>query len=94
MEISSSRLAYQLEKLRLVLPTRAHWPSTSAVLACIMVPSHSNTRTPASSRLRYCVRDTVPIHLMSEVRGTKMRTSTPALAALMSACTYMRVGMK
>ena len=94
MEMSSSRLAYQLDRFRLVLPTRAHVPSMRADLACSMVPSHSNTRTPASSSWRYCVRDTVPIHLMSEVRGTSIRTSTPAAAAFISACVYMRVGMK
>lgn len=30
-------------------PTRAQFPSATAVLACSIVPSHSNTRTPASS---------------------------------------------
>ena len=46
---SSSQLPSQLAMLRLVEPTRAQRPSATAVLACSIVPFHSNTRTPASS---------------------------------------------
>ena len=49
---SSSQLPSQLAAFRFVEPTRAQWPSATAVLACIIGPLHSNTRTPASSRGR------------------------------------------
>ena len=35
--------------ITMVEPTRDQRPSATAVLACIIVPFHSNTRTPASS---------------------------------------------
>ena len=52
MTASSSQLPSQLARFRLVEPTRAQWPSATAVLACTMVPFHSKMRMPASSRVR------------------------------------------
>ena len=49
---SSSELPSQLAGLRLVEPTRAHRPSATAVFAWSIVPFHSKTRTPASSKVR------------------------------------------
>ena len=46
---SSSQLPIQLAMLRLVEPTRAQWPSATAVLAWSIGPFHSKIRTPASS---------------------------------------------
>ena len=60
--------------------------SATAVFACTMEPFHSKTRTPASSRDRYIVRDTFAIHSMSLLCGTSRRTSTPSSAADRSAC--------
>ena len=44
--MSISKLPSQLEMLRLEEPTRAHWPSATAVFACNIEPFHSNTRMP------------------------------------------------
>ncbi len=71
--------------MRLLEPTRDQKPSATAVFAWIMGPSHSKSRTPASSSGRYPARDIPPTMGQLLCAGTSTRTSTPSRAAAASA---------
>src|SRR6185436_20742894 len=75
---SSSQLPNQLATLRFDEPTRAQFESATAVFACSIVPFHSNTRTPASSKGRYPALDKGLRIGISVEFGTSKRTSTPS----------------
>src|SRR5688572_1686666 len=85
---SSSQLPNQLVMLALVEPTRAHFPSATAVLAWSITPFHSKMRTPPSSSARKPARLIAPTPNTSTVPGTSNRTSTPSFAAAINAFTY------
>jgi len=53
VQVFNVHLGTGFSMLRFVEPTRAHLQSATAVFACSIVPFHSKTRTPASSKGRY-----------------------------------------
>ena len=92
--MSISQLPSRLAALRLLDPMRLQTPSATAVFAWIMGPCHSNSRTPAFSRSRYPPRARLPTRGQLLWAGTRMRTSTPSLAAAASASATGRGAMK
>ena len=94
MATSSSQFPTQLERFRLVEPTRTIRLSATAVFAWIIAPFHSKMRTPLWSSRRYSVRDALPTHRTSLLFGSSSRTSTPCEAAALSASMNVVVPMK